>query len=173
MIRKLLFNYYRAKACNNIESVNLAKLLQDNDLISNQPGVYLIYNINNFRPYVGESYHVRQRLIQHATSNPATQQIDRAIEHLGTENFAVAFLQWSKDLKPRRNLERKYVKLFNAYYNGYNGSIDGHPKTKLQRLIAKEKRKLGRKLGGNGYLYHKKYQGWLALAKFTYYQQHQ
>lgn len=170
MIRKQLFNYYRAKAYSSIKSINLAKLLANHELISNQPGVYLIYNINTLKPYVGESYHVRRRLIQHATTKSPTQQIDLAIKHLGAENFAVAFLQWSKDLKPRRNLEKQYVKLFNAYYNGYNGSIDGHPKTKLQRWVAKERKKLGRKLGGQGYLNHQKYKGWLTLAKFVHYQ---
>lgn len=170
MIRQILFNHYRAKACNSLDSVNLASLLANPKLISNEPGVYIIYNRQNYYPYVGESYHVAHRLIQHATSNPATQQIDQAIQRNGANCFAVAFLQWEKDLKPRRKLEKQYVKLFNAYNNGYNGSKDGHPKTKLQRQLSREERKLRRKIGGKNYLYHRKYHGWLALARFSYYQ---
>lgn len=170
MIRQTLFNHYRKLACQSVFSVNLADLIVNPKLISNSPGVYLIYNLQTYEPYVGESYHVAHRLIQHATSNPATQQIDRVIQKLGANHFAVAFLQWSPDIKPRRKLEKQYVQLFNAYDNGYNGSKDGHPKTELQRIIARKGRKIKRKLGGKNYLYHRKYRGWLQLARFAYYQ---
>lgn len=116
-----------------LNSVRLDHLISNPRLISDEPGVYIIFREDNGHPYVGESVNLSRRLIEHATVERPTQYVDREIQKLGAFRFWVAELEVVKNYDKRRECEGYYVELFNSYYNGYNGSKDGGAMTLGQR----------------------------------------
>lgn len=116
-----------------LNSVRLDHLISNPRLISDEPGVYIIFREDNGHPYVGESVNLSRRLIEHATVERPTQYVDREIQKLGAFRFWVAELEVVKNYDKRREREGYYVELFNSYYNGYNGSKDGGAMTLGQR----------------------------------------
>lgn len=149
----------------------LAKFLSDPKQISSAPGIYVIYNVDKFHPYIGESNNVRRRLIEHATTKFPTQYVDREIQKLGWDKFEVGFVEKVTELGPRRNVERQYVRLFNSYYNGYNGSPDGHPMSEFQRWKKRTSKKLARTISPKltrQYNKSTRYQGWISLCIFAH-----
>lgn len=128
-----LFLKYRHECLTLIPSVELTTLLKNPNRIPRKPGVYIMWRKSNDHIYIGESYDVRRRLIEHATVQYPKQYIDRDIAKFGPEHFRVAFIEEVADQKARRIREGEYVALFNSYFNGYNGSKDGNPMTSFQR----------------------------------------
>ena len=129
-------DYYqqlRRDVLTQLNSVRLDHLVKNPKLISNDPGVYIIFREDNGHPYVGESVNLSKRLFEHATIEYPSQYIDREIKKLGTFRFRVAELEVVKDYTKRREREGYYVDLFNSYHNGYNGSKDGGGLTLGQR----------------------------------------
>lgn len=120
-----------------IPSVELVDLLQKPWLMPNQPGVYIMWRKSTDHIYVGESVNVRRRLIEHASQQFPKQYIDREIKKLGPSHFRVGFLKQVDDLAERRRTEGYYVRLFNSYRNGYNGSKDGNPMSAWERTVRK------------------------------------
>lgn len=167
-LRKNIFENQRKNTILKIRSVELEELIKNKNLIPQRPGIYIMYNKQNFKPYIGESVNVSRRLIEHAVVKYPKQYIDRDINKHSAKNFRVAFLQEEPDLKNRRIIEGKYVDLFNSYYNGYNGSKDGNPTTKMYRFFNKFFKKIVRKINSD-YYKKKKYRSVRKLKKFEKY----
>jgi GIY-YIG catalytic domain protein len=171
-IKESIFENQRKSTILSLRSVELSDLIENKNLVPQKPGIYIMYNKQNYKPYVGESVNVSRRLIEHAIVQYPKQYIDREIRKNGVKNFRVAFLQEERDLKRRRIVEGKYVDLFNAYYNGYNGSIDGNPTTKMYRFFDKIKKKLYKKIFPKLYTKQRqrnKYRNIGAMRKFEKY----
>lgn len=163
---KLLFNYYRKKLLLSYKTIPLSVLLNKSHKTKNNGGVYLIFNKHTLYPYIGESNNVIKRLKQHANVDNPTQYIDREIRKLGADEFFVAFVMKENDFTLRREAEKKYVKLFNSYYNGYNGSKDGHPMNPSQRYRQRKRNRWKKKHLSKYILNHQKYKGWYRMYKF-------
>lgn len=144
--QKQNYQELRRSIFREIRTVRLDHLIQNPKLISSEPGVYLMYRERDCHPYVGESVNVSRRLIQHATTTPATQYIDREIQKTGPEGFQVAFLERKPNYEERRKTEGFYVDLLNSYHNGFNGSIDGGRMSLGQRYFREIKQKILKKL---------------------------
>lgn len=157
IFKKRKFNQIRKKVLDKLNSKNMWDLIIENDKtpFSTPGGVYLIYNINTYQVYVGESTNVAKRIIQHGTVENPTQYIDLSIKKNGVKNFRVVFLAIEKNKKIRYEKEAYFVDLFNSYYNGYNNSIDGHPMSIKQRKKRKRNVKFYRKNFGILYSYIK------------------
>lgn len=123
----------RRNVLKEFNSVRYDHFVKNPKLIPNQPGVYLIYRERDGHPYVGESSDVRRRLLEHALVPTPTQYVDREIKKTGPESFQVAFLMKAENYDYRRKMEGVFVDRLNAYYNGFNGSIDGGKLTLGQR----------------------------------------
>lgn len=169
-IKEKLFEANRMAALNSIRSISVVTLLRNPSKIPDKPGIYIMYHATKGKPYVGESVNVRRRLLQHVQVKWPQQYIDREIRKLGNEQFRVAFLEFSPDFKVRRKREAYYVNLFNAYHYGYNGSVDGHPMSKLERELRKRGKKFMTKYFNS---YNKKrkrrlkYSGGYALKRYS------
>ena len=92
-----------------LNSVRLDHLISNPRLISDEPGVYIIFREDNGHPYVGESVNLSRRLIEHATVERPTQYVDREIQKLGAFRFWVAELEVVKNYDKRREREGYYV----------------------------------------------------------------
>ena len=134
-VRAKSFIYWRKRVLSNLNSIPLNSLLRNPKLLPSKQGVYIMFRVDDGYPYVGESVNVSRRLIEHSVVNYPKQYIDREIRKNGVEHYRVALLQLTDGMntKDRRDVETKYVKLFNAYYLGFNGSKDGSPNSKMKR----------------------------------------
>lgn len=165
------FHRWRKEAIDTLPTIRLTSLLKNPKLIPEKPGIYIMYNIDKYHPYVGESYNVRKRLIQHATVKYPTQYIDRDIKRLGPEKFRVGFIaETDRNVKSRRRVETHYVKLFNCYYNGYNGSKTGSPNSKFYRFCKKYYKKFYKGILPTRYkekMFTNKHKGWFKMMLFS------
>lgn len=49
----------------------------------------------------------------------------RAIRKYGKENFIIEKLQEENDSEKLKELEKKWIKYYDSYYNGYNATLGG------------------------------------------------
>lgn len=164
---KILFNYFRKKLIDSYHTTNLQDIMLLSTKNKKNGGVYLIFDKDTYQPYIGESNNVIKRFQQHVNVQNPTQYIDREIRKKGIEQFKVAFILKENNFTLRRQEEAKYVKLFNSYYNGYNGSKTGHPLTQSQRYRQKAINKWKRKNLSKTFRNHSKYKGWYRMYRFV------
>lgn len=170
-LRAKNFIYWRNQSLKNLRSVPVSVLLRNPKLIPQKQGIYIMFRETDGYPYVGESVNVSRRLIQHATPGFSKQYIDMSIKKDGVDKFHCAFLESTEGMstEKRRKVEAKYVKLFNAYHLGFNGSKDGNPKNKFQRSLTKNGKKLRRKLFPEFNKALKEYQQYKGASKLKKY----
>lgn len=85
--------------------------------------VYMIINICNDKRYIGITTRtIEERFEEHCK---ADSYVGRAIRKYGRENFFVSTIDSADDKEELFDLERKYIKLYGTYKNGYNLTIGG------------------------------------------------
>lgn len=60
---------------------------------SKNPGIYLIQNNINGKPYVGQAIKLRKRLLQHINHKEEDYPLYRAFHKYGIENFTFSILE--------------------------------------------------------------------------------
>jgi group I intron endonuclease len=97
-------------------------------------GKFLVYlvicRVNNL-PYVGVIYGKSQTVIhrwhEHCNPVPSKQhfRLETAIREHGIDNFTIEVLDKADTRALLMSKERFYIRLYDSYYNGYNGSLGG------------------------------------------------
>lgn len=155
-IREKLFNSNRNKVYKNLRSVPLLKFLKAPYIVDpkgkSYGGVYLIFNTENGLPYVGETNNLVRRLLEHSqwaldNGKKPRQSIGWAIRKDSGKHFRIAILAIENHKQTRLELETKYVELFNAYYNGYNGTKNGEPDSPFVYTFKKRFKKFRNQTG--------------------------
>lgn len=98
-------------------------------------GIYCIKNTINGKCYIGQSIKLQKRLKAHFNcwQNPIYEHIVlyKAFKKYGIDNFEIIILHTFKDSLGWRikvqldELEKKYIKEYDSYNNGYNSTIGG------------------------------------------------
>lgn len=98
-------------------------------LPKNRQGVvYKITNSINNKVYVGlTTQKLKQRfsLHLHAARNNSRTKLSKAIRQLGSENFSIHAIAKANSISKLANLERRYIKKYEAVKLGYNGNSGG------------------------------------------------
>lgn len=98
-------------------------VLRKIDICNNYGVVYMIINMCNDKRYIGiTTRSVEERFEEHCI---ADSYIGRAIRKYGRENFFLSIIDSADDKEELFDLERKYIKLYGTYKNGYNLTIGG------------------------------------------------
>ena len=85
--------------------------------------IYKITNTKNDKPYIGITTRpLKKRWDEHKI---AETYVGRAIRKYGEENFSFEELDKAASLNELVELEKSYIKLFNAFNKGYNQNIGG------------------------------------------------
>lgn len=85
--------------------------------------VYMIINLCNDKRYIGITTRtIEERFEEHCK---ADSYIGRAIRKYGRENFFISIIDTADDKEELFELERKYIKLYETFKNGYNLTIGG------------------------------------------------
>lgn len=99
--------------------------------IPNSPGVYYIKNIVNQKGYIGKSFKLRKRLLEHYKKRSDKHKVlYKAFDKHGLENFEFTILQYIEENTENLNtvlseLEIYYIKEFNTFKHGYNLTLGG------------------------------------------------
>lgn len=84
---------------------------------------YMIINMCNDKRYIGiTTRSIEERFDEHCK---ADSYIGRAIRKYGRENFFISIIDTADDKEELFDLERKYIKLYETFKNGYNLTIGG------------------------------------------------
>lgn len=103
--------------------------------LPNSPGIYLITNKINNKHYVGQTIHLRRRILKHIRDSLNNVRVEhillyRAFNKYGIDNFEVTVLyevEYSDTVKQILDeKETAYIKEYDSYgKNGYNQTVGG------------------------------------------------
>ena len=103
--------------------------------LPNSPGIYLITNKINNKHYVGQTIHLRRRILKHIRDSLNNVRVEhillyKAFNKYGIDNFEVTVLyevEYSDTVKQILDeKETAYIKEYNSYgKHGYNQTVGG------------------------------------------------
>ncbi len=115
-----------------------------------ESGIYVIINVINDKKYIGQSNNIPRRWSEHRSELNKNKHHNTYLQaswnKYGAESFVFRVLQYSTPDKLDQ-LEIAYIKHFDSYRNGYNGTLGGEGVTEdrntpeykeRQRRFAKE-----------------------------------
>ena len=83
-------------------------------------GIYKIENILNGMIYIGQSVRIERRFQEHIMQSHNSQQIDKAINELGVENFTFNIIEQCS-IEQLDERENYWISFYQCLYpNGYN-----------------------------------------------------
>ena len=93
-----------------------------------ESGIYVIINVINDKKYIGQSNDIPRRWIEHRTllnnNKHGNTYLQASWNKYGAESFVFRVLQHCTPDKLDQ-LEIAYIKHFDSYRNGYNGTLGG------------------------------------------------
>ena len=102
-------------------------------------GIYKITNLISGKCYIGQSRHVERRFNAHKNkpfdlnSESYDYPLYRAIRKYGLENFKFEVIE-ECSVDKLNELERKYIKVFDSFLNGYNQDEGGNNASHFLKL---------------------------------------
>lgn len=97
--------------------------------------IYVIKNTVNNKMYIGQTgYTIRHRFNQHllaARSGKFNTKLYVAMREIGIEHFYVEEVCCA-DIKELPELEMKYIREYNTFYNGYNSTFGGNTNLRVE-----------------------------------------
>lgn len=117
---------------------------------SKNPGIYLIQNNINGKPYVGQAIKLRKRLLQHINHKEEDYPLYRAFHKYGIENFTFSILEelevgdrnYNDIKKDLDRLEIFYIDKFDSYRNGYNQTLGGDGGVLGYKMTEEQRKKI-------------------------------
>ena len=110
--------------------------------------IYKIVNLINGKIYIGQTKNtLKQRFSGHKS---ADTRVGRAIRYHGAENFVITEIATARTQEQADELERKYIKEYDAIRYGYNieeGGILCHGRSNETNI------EIGFKVKGNSFIY--------------------
>ena len=93
-----------------------------------ESGIYVIINVINDKKYIGQSNDIPRRWIEHRTllnnNKHGNTYLQASWNKYGAKSFVFRVLQYCTTDKLNQ-LEIAYIKHFDSYRNGYNGTLGG------------------------------------------------
>lgn len=98
--------------------------------------IYKITNIINGKVYIGQTRKtIQQRLARHIYDSKRSSlshlPLYRAFNKYGIENFNIELLEYVS-AEEANDKEKYYIKLFNSYNEGYNATLGGDSRSRIQ-----------------------------------------
>jgi len=128
--------------------------------VSETIGIYKITNLVNGKVYIGQSYHIERRFIQHQYNNKKTETyFERAKKKYGINNFKFEIIMQLKDGPFTSKYLNRFEKHYIAYYKttdrryGYNEYEGGQAR---RNTIEANKKSSQARCGEKNYWYGKR-----------------
>lgn len=124
------------KKYKNTDSFTDIPLKTPKKVLPGMSGIYRIHNKINGKSYIGQSIDIRRRAFSHNRNlkNNKYSKLYLAIKKYGIDSFYISIVatinidgsRSSSNIKLELNiLETMYVRMFDSFLNGYNGSYGG------------------------------------------------
>ena len=111
-------------------------------------GIYVIINVINDKKYIGQSNNISRRWVEHRNelnnNKHGNTYLQASWNKYGAESFVFRVLQYCTPDKLDQ-LEIAYIKHFDSYRNGYNGTLGGSGIIKDRDIMVQQGRINARK----------------------------
>ena len=87
-------------------------------------GIYKIENKKTHKVYIGQAYDIARRLRVHRTKYDSTQDIDKAIQQEGVNNFTYEIVE-ECSIEQLNDREKYWINYYNSFEKGYNKTRGG------------------------------------------------
>lgn len=85
----------------------------------NFPGIYIIYNIDEYKYYIGKAERIFERAFKHFTQGGGSSKIYQ--DYLLGDKFSIHLIPLEKTpFSTLNELERNAISAYDSYHNGYN-----------------------------------------------------
>jgi len=102
-------------------------------------GIYMLTNLINNKIYIGQTRDIKRRNRDYKKNNPSNAELKEDISNYGFVNFKFEVLEYCEEMF-LNNLEKKYIKEFDAINKGYNkkngGCGGGRHSEKSKKLMS-------------------------------------